>query len=106
PLVLRHVDDQLILDIHQRVLRFKERIRFTRLSRSHRTLKLFDGSDVPLDKLESHLLRSLSRQLSRIAGNAIVRVVEYHHSAEPWGNLFKDLQALRSKVDVPGKDPC
>ena len=87
-------------------MHFKEGIHFARLNGTHTRLKLFDRSDMPLDKLESHLVRSLPRQLRRIAGNAIARVVEYHYPAELWDNLFQDLQTLRCEVGVPLEDAC
>jgi hypothetical protein len=41
----------------------EESIHLPHLNRSNTRLKFLDGSDGPLDKLDSHLLRSRPRQL-------------------------------------------
>ena len=61
------VDDQLRLVVHHRVRHFKVGVNLPSPKRSHSSLKLLDGSEVPLDELDSHLSRSLPRQLGGLA---------------------------------------
>ena len=59
-----------------------------------------------LDKLDSHLSRSLPRQLGGLDANRNAGVVECHYPAKLRDNLFQDLQALRGEVGGPVVDAC
>jgi hypothetical protein len=61
---------------------------------------------MPFDELDSHLSRSLSNQLGRLAGNSIAGVIKCHYPVELRDNLFQNLQTLRSDIGVPLEDAC
>src|SRR5215470_17210853 len=53
---------------------------------------------MPLDKLESHLLRSLPRELGGLDGSTTAGIVECHYPVKLRDNLFEDLKAFRGEI--------
>src|SRR5215813_14845734 len=53
---------------------------------------------MPLDKLESHLLRSLPRELGGLDGSTTAGMVECHYPVKLRDNLFEDLKAFRGEI--------
>src|SRR5262249_42319287 len=55
---------------------------------------------MPLNKLESHPLRSLPRQLRGLDGSWSAGIVEGHYPAKLRHNLFEDLQPLGGEISA------
>src|SRR5215510_1093326 len=53
---------------------------------------------MPLDKLESHLLRSCPRELGGLDGSRAAGIVECHYPVKLRDNLFEDLKAFRGEI--------